>query len=1007
MDQYLLNNINNKNINKINIINYNNEQLEFINSPLENSKLLGIPGGGKTQSIIGKVIHHHTKKDIILNNEFLILTFSRRACRDFIDKGRKQNKKLFNTKNIRTLHSIAGKIVYQILDKKSSSQDTVIISAIQLIDKNADDLNQMDDFINLKVIFVDEAQDISEIQYDLIMKISIMTNCKVIMIGDPNQNIYQFQKGSDQFLLNHVGKTYNLIQNYRSTPNIVNIINQFRPWNSLTSKMISASSSKYNNEIYNPLPKIYIGKIENIINNIIEKIINSPFPRDEIAIIGPVKKSKPVQDSYANIGLSLFTNLLNSFGIKYIKHYEDTNSDEDCSKDVKKLPEHVNLLTIHGSKGLEFKQVFLLNFHTATFGIIPSEEKYKEFKYLWYVGLSRAEFDLNIYIDRKKLPWYELKNCLPNLYKIENLEPSFPSELKFQDEIVPIYHTITEILGSKKYLDDKLLYELENIFNYTIDTIEIFNFEEDSDSEKTTSSEENNNNQNIDQDNTKKRSKKKPNNIKNYKEFSALFGIFIEQVFNFYYNKKFKVIPDFMSKLKKIINNTIIIPKKFIYDFKILKLRCPFISKDLVKLSDFAPIKNIFRKGEEDIYAYLCEILEYDYNKEFFLDCENDVIQYSKKDLLECINILEEQIFEQDHEQNEQEKDINYNNNTPEIGSLCKTPKEIIIKCIFSIAIYYYQRSNETAYLWKYDFTDELNDLDFYINHVIKYSESIEEKFTFHPVYRHPKLPLVGEFDLFLNNEKIVDIKFSNNLNLKHILQIILYQHLYDPSLQKDISLELWNFHLGNKYIIKINKNQNHLNIFKLLQILAKSIKKKLENMIFFYDLETTGLTYTGQKVDIIERYFQELSTGIIPSYGLIKPISNSLISPFIENLTGITNELLYQSGQHINRFKDDMNLLMACCNKPIFIAHNGNSFDHKLLLSQNILDNNKCRFLDSKMIIRLFLDNEITNKSLIDIFNYLFNFRPIGHRAEADVKMLIAIFKKLEINEDKILKII
>jgi hypothetical protein len=58
-------------------------------------------------------------------------------------------------------------------------------------------------------------------------------------------------------------------------------------------------------------------------------------------------------------------------------------------------------------------------------------------------------------------------------------------------------------------------------------------------------------------------------------------------------------------------------------------------------------------------------------------------------------------------------------------------------------------------------------------------------------------------------------------------------------------------------------------------------------------------------------------------------------------------------------------------------------------------------------MIIRLFLNNEITNKSLIDIFNYLFNFRPNGHRAEADVKMLIAIFKKLEINEDKILKII
>ena len=37
-------------------IKYNEEQLKFINSPLENSILLGIPGGGKTQCIIGKII---------------------------------------------------------------------------------------------------------------------------------------------------------------------------------------------------------------------------------------------------------------------------------------------------------------------------------------------------------------------------------------------------------------------------------------------------------------------------------------------------------------------------------------------------------------------------------------------------------------------------------------------------------------------------------------------------------------------------------------------------------------------------------------------------------------------------------------------------------------------------------------------------------------------------------------------------------------------------------------
>ena len=275
------------------LISYNKEQLEFIQSKIQDCKLLGIPGGGKTASIIGKVIYHIARTELKENNQFLILTFSRRACDDFIQKGKRRNKKLFTLKNIRTLHSIAGKIVFNILEKKSSSQDTIIISAIDLIEQNQSDVLGLPEFSNLKVIFVDEAQDISEIQYKLIMKIKELTKCKVIMIGDPNQNIYQFQKGSDQYLLNHPGKNFYLIQNYRSTPHIVNFVNEFRPWRDLTPKMISTkdiASSK------NKKPIMFSGTVEQIIENIIGKILTSQFPLESIAIIGPVKKSKPNYD---------------------------------------------------------------------------------------------------------------------------------------------------------------------------------------------------------------------------------------------------------------------------------------------------------------------------------------------------------------------------------------------------------------------------------------------------------------------------------------------------------------------------------------------------------------------------------------------------------------------------------------------------------------------------------------------------------------------------------------
>ena len=150
-----------------NNIKFNEEQNNFIQSKIEDSCLLGIPGGGKTASIIGKIIYHFNIGNLKKNNEFIILSFSRRACHDFIEKGQKQNKKLFSIRNIKTLHSLAGKIILNILEKTSTSQDTVIIAASELIFQNKDKILEMNEFKNLKVIFVDEAQDISEIQSEV------------------------------------------------------------------------------------------------------------------------------------------------------------------------------------------------------------------------------------------------------------------------------------------------------------------------------------------------------------------------------------------------------------------------------------------------------------------------------------------------------------------------------------------------------------------------------------------------------------------------------------------------------------------------------------------------------------------------------------------------------------------------------------------------------------------------------------------------------------------------
>ena len=76
------------------------DQLKFINNyNIENSVIIGNPGCGKTKTIIDFCISNN-----INSNEFIIITFSKKAQVDLITKGQKLSH-IFNIYNIRTIHS--------------------------------------------------------------------------------------------------------------------------------------------------------------------------------------------------------------------------------------------------------------------------------------------------------------------------------------------------------------------------------------------------------------------------------------------------------------------------------------------------------------------------------------------------------------------------------------------------------------------------------------------------------------------------------------------------------------------------------------------------------------------------------------------------------------------------------------------------------------------------------------------------------------------------------------
>lgn len=414
---------------------FNEEQQSFVHQPLTDGKLYGVPGGGKTTTILARIIRLINDKLIPEHNGFIVLTFSRSACSDFIARGQAIDKvRVFTHMNVCTIHSLSGRILYVLGADEPSSLKTSIYRASKIVQTvNSITLRCCVPCLrSVKTIIIDEAQDISEIQYNFICKLRDKLGATLVMVGDPNQNIYQFQGGSDKFLLNHPGFCVELRKNYRSTLQLVDVINRARP-------VVSDAGIISGHPVNGVKPVIVCTNIVNIKADLLCSLRTCIDEGHTIAVIGPNKKSAYGNSSILGgiipgIGLNQVATWLYEDGIPYSTCYrEDSDAfasqnvqtdknESECSKS------HVKLLTVHASKGLEFDYVFLLDFHRQYGTDIAIQNR----RYVWFVGLSRAKKYMKVYCVAGRSIWQEYdkyrdlfdvsKTCGPN-YIIDVIEP--------------------------------------------------------------------------------------------------------------------------------------------------------------------------------------------------------------------------------------------------------------------------------------------------------------------------------------------------------------------------------------------------------------------------------------------------------------------------------------------------------------------------------------------------------------------------------------------------------
>ena len=392
-DQHLINK-NNTNLSNINLSNINYDNINLSNINYGNTNLNNINHDNTIENIKNNMINNIKNNMInntsIKNEKKVIVDIETdnkiRIHEDNME--RREKKKMIQVDMIELCNiEELEKIMEKGEEKKEKNMEERKREKEEKIKRNIEkcceelENNRTGILKNIRYVFIDEYQDINEIQnrfFNLLWKDGI----KIMAVGDHLQSIYGFRSASNKYLdmFNEKFKpckTHILNINYRSTSEIVLFANNIFP--EVDNKMVA------NNKIQGYKPNIYLySDIKTHNNHIISEIKkytnNGSISYDDIAIL--CRNKKPLTD---------LQSWLYNAKIPYQLLSDDDNPQFQLQKNK------LCLSTIHRSKGLEWKLVFIIFCHDKLF---PSPKSFisdtlEEEKRLFYVASTRSLFYLN------------------------------------------------------------------------------------------------------------------------------------------------------------------------------------------------------------------------------------------------------------------------------------------------------------------------------------------------------------------------------------------------------------------------------------------------------------------------------------------------------------------------------------------------------------------------------------------------------------------------------------
>jgi len=755
---------------------FTDEQNNYITyKELTDSVLLATAGAGKTFTIIHRLKHIVDSK-IFKPEEILMLTFSRMCRDDFINRIKKYNITCIPENHIRTIDSFAKSLIDENNEIDVSLLSYKFMKYLQ--DTSIEDIKKNTKLASIKTLFVDEAQDLNETQYTIIKLLKEKNNTLINLIGDPNQNIYQFRNSSDKYLTEFQAKTFYLTKNFRSYDPIINFSKYLRPVPTMNIEgHLGESDCK---------PSIVFHEddleLETHLMSVLNDAKKCEVDFSDIAILSPTRgKMKGYGKSH---GLCLISNLLYKNKIKFNQFYEESSDNGEMNSNIKYAPEkgHINVLTYMGSKGLEWKYVILID---ADMCLINkryfNEEKHKNDHYLLYVACSRAINNMIIFskfrlnegnLNFQLNPWFQ---SIPSeYYKMDN---RFIKYFKFAK--VKTYDMgenekrVTKLIDK---FDEKTLDELAQLCKYG--------------------------------SNAPDKSEKIIKKIYDT-DFSVLInsnvflGKYVENLFFTYYKMRTKLDRKKYVDIENIVNS-----KHIVVDVPLMVTSWFYINREHLTWESFDNEKQVLDK-------LIVECVEKKFNRNQELAKHTIVTDgYFKSFILSMKDEIKD----------------NYNK------YLTTKSKTKIRKYLFYLIVILY--SLETQHYYHVlskgkKFKKILSICDDLFDKIQDFAYSTDFNFTENNV-PISKFGIVGEVDLIAkqDNKKIIwEIKCIADVTLKNILQVLMYNIIYNEyeitnELSQTIDVNFINFLKGELLTLKIKLTLDEIK--KMTDIFIESSKQKI-----------------------------------------------------------------------------------------------------------------------------------------------------------------------------------